>query len=87
MEYRHLHISLYCCWAKRPENFLLKINKIKLDISNRSRQGLFKSNFLVPCIFYDREGNSMTITPLTASFSYQWDLAAADGLVLLIVNP
>lgn len=29
----------------------------------------------------------MTITPLTASFSDQWDLAAAEGLTLLLANP
>lgn len=29
----------------------------------------------------------MTITPLTASSSDQWDLAAAEGLALLIANP
>lgn len=86
MEYRHLLISLYFCWEKKPENFLLKINKIRLDITNRSRQGLFKSNFLVPCFCYDSKGDPMTIIPSTASFSDQWNLAAAEGLVLLIVN-
>lgn len=71
---------------KGSENLFLKINKIKLYITSRSRQGLFKSNFLVPCFFYDSEGSPMTITPLTTSFSDQWDLAAAKGLVHLIVN-
>lgn len=86
MKYRHLHISLCFCWVKKARKFLLKFKKIKLDTASRSRQGVFKSNFLIPCFFYVSKGNPMTVTPLTARFSDQWDLAAAEGLVLLLVN-